>query len=51
MPELPEVNRVAGIVRRATLGRRIQAIQSMEDPIVFADGITNNDFVRAVVAF
>ncbi|KAF8344000.1 Formamidopyrimidine-DNA glycosylase N-terminal domain-containing protein [Cantharellus anzutake] len=49
MPELPEVHRIAGIVRRAALGRRIRAIQSTEDPLVFADGITNEVFEEELV--
>lgn len=45
MPELPEVNRVANILKRAALNRTVEEVITTEDSIVYADGITNLDFV------
>jgi hypothetical protein len=45
MPELPEVNRVAHILRRVALNTVVEGVQTTEDTIVYSGGITNLDFV------
>jgi hypothetical protein len=37
MPELAEVNRAAGILRRIALGKRITSTRTKRDDIVFVD--------------
>lgn len=46
MPELPEVNRVANILKGAALGKTVDSVTTTEDSIIYCDGITNVDFVR-----
>lgn len=47
MPELPEVNRVVNILKRAALNRTVEEVITTEDSIVYTNGITNLDFVSA----
>ena len=51
MPEIPEVDRVAKILRDAGLGKTIDKITTTEDTIVFTGGITNKDFVGSSSLF
>lgn len=37
MPELPEVERAAAILRRVAVGKRVESVESFEDTIVFSD--------------
>lgn len=46
MPELPDVERVARLLRDVIVGRVVESVATTEDTIVFADGITHEDFVR-----
>ena len=48
MPELPEVNRVTNILRRVALNAVVEEVQTTEDKIVYANGITNLDFVSSL---
>jgi formamidopyrimidine-DNA glycosylase len=48
MPELPEVERVARLLRDISIDRVVESVTTTEDTIVFADGITHEDFVREV---
>jgi len=45
MPELPEVQRIVGILGNAIVGRAIESVNTAEDTIVYADGLTHGTFV------
>lgn len=51
MPELSEVNRIANILTRVALDKTIEDVTTTEDAIVYADGITNLDFVSRTLIF
>ncbi|KAF8887791.1 Formamidopyrimidine-DNA glycosylase N-terminal domain-containing protein [Infundibulicybe gibba] len=43
MPELPEVERAAGLIRRIAVNKRIESVETTEDSIVFS-GTTSQEF-------
>jgi formamidopyrimidine-DNA glycosylase len=47
MPELPEVERARRLVERALVGRRIRAVRTMDDPLVY-DAVSPDAFARAL---
>ncbi|EPQ61047.1 hypothetical protein GLOTRDRAFT_135611 [Gloeophyllum trabeum ATCC 11539] len=47
MPELPEVEETARLVRNTTLGKTIRSVDTQEDAIVFT-GITHEEFANEV---
>ncbi|PVG02124.1 hypothetical protein CPB86DRAFT_772765 [Serendipita vermifera] len=44
MPELPEVERAAGLIRSVAKGKKIVQVETVEDTIVY-NGITNEEFL------
>ncbi|KAG1716793.1 hypothetical protein ID866_391 [Astraeus odoratus] len=47
MPELPEVERAAALIREHAVGKRIHNIDTFEDRLVFS-GSTHEDFAREI---
>jgi formamidopyrimidine-DNA glycosylase len=47
VPELPEVERARRVVERALRGRRIRAVRTVDDPIVY-DTVGPEEFARAL---
>ncbi|KAJ7693538.1 DNA glycosylase/AP lyase [Mycena rosella] len=45
MPELPEVNRAKNLVNKVAVGKLIEKVETVEDPIVFS-GITHDEFAK-----
>lgn len=47
MPELPEVERAAALVREIGTGKRIDRVETVQDDIVFS-GISHNEFAHEI---
>ncbi|KAL4069354.1 DNA glycosylase/AP lyase [Scleroderma citrinum] len=47
MPELPEVERAAALLRQHTVGKTIHHVDTFEDKLVFS-GITHDDFAHEI---
>ncbi|KAI0932720.1 hypothetical protein AcW1_000242 [Taiwanofungus camphoratus] len=48
MPELPEVERAANLVRKVALGKKIVRVDVLEDNIVFS-GVSHDEFAATIV--
>ncbi|KAF8610178.1 hypothetical protein BDV93DRAFT_483319 [Ceratobasidium sp. AG-I] len=48
MPELPEVERAAKLMRHVGLGRMIEKVETSEDAIVYTGGITHTEFGKEI---
>lgn len=47
MPELPEIQRAASIIKQVANGRTIKRVEAVEDKIVYS-GTTHDDFAKAL---
>jgi len=49
MPELPEVQRATNALKERSFNKTIINVETSEDKIVFADGITHEDFAKELL--